>query len=669
MLEGLIRSGADVNRENSVHEAPLHLAAARGHEAVVRLLLRSGALVDCRNRQLETPLLIATRLGHVGVVRELLARGASVNTEDEFGETALAVASASEDPVLRTVVQEADTVGGCPFGSGRMILRRVELQYQENVKSALDRERRLKGQATGLQYAPEASCNRPPLRPHEAQLERLRADVGRLQVPMLHWGCAEVAEFALRTLACEVDRTALAGGSSLALPPEALSWELELGPRFQAEPAATTDQQASLPELSDAVLRQRVARTEPSLWTSEDAHSSPVVVGANVSPLKALQASLARQAEPLSEWSTLEPFPDHEASLTADGTSFLLSQVGVTGRVLALLAAHPKPREAVGWILGLCGFSADHRRVLVNAVLRRSDADGSAKIAKSVGALPVVVTDSMGAVVGMGGMSLTARVVGEIRAAEGDVLALVRVRLETGVVSDDEEEDVVSVASGEAVLDDEEIVGHHVEQDVDTKEDAPSRRVAFVTDLSRVLESSSFEASRPSKSQPEDHPSEDHQPEDPERETAVEERGRLKRSRSRRAVGMLGEVDAPVQTLAAKTAPPRSNASPASSAIASVGSGGQEQESVAMIGERLPELGEEARQERRRAPAGAKPRGRRGSLITASAAPSNFVFVSCATNTPIHYQLETWLDVTSTCFGIVVCGANTEALSERLKKS
>ena len=659
MLESLIRSGADVNRENSVHEAPLHLAAGRGHLEAVKLLLQSGALVDCRNRQLETPLLIATRLGHVDVVRELLARGADVLAEDELGEHSLGVATASDDPVMRTVVKQADTVGGCPFGSGRMVLRRVEQQYEANVKSALDRERRLKGQATGLQYDSDASCNRPPLRPHEAQMERLHADVGRLHAPMIHWTSSEVAEFALRTLACEVDRVALQGDSGLALSVDALSWEREVGPRFRAEPAATTDQQTALPELSDAVLRQRVPHTTPCLWTVEDAHLPPVEVGANVSPLKALQTSLQRQSDPLSQWSTLEPFPDHEASLTADETSFLLSQMGVTGRVLALLTAHPKPREAVGWILGMSGFTADHRRVLVDAIMRRSEVDGSAKIAQSVGALPVVVTDSMGAVVGMGGTSLTARVIGEIRAVEGDVLALIRMRLETGVVSDDDEAESVGSEHVEAP-----------EMDVDTKsaeEDhtEPSNRVTFVTDLSRVLESSSFEASRPSKS----HVS---PPEDTEEATtAIEERGRLKRSRSRRGDGMLGEVDTPVEPAkpAARVGPPLSQASPASSAVASVGSGGPDTESVPFIGERLPDLGDEAKlpTHRGKHSSAAKPRGRRGSLISASVAPSNFVFVSCATNTPVHYQLETWLDVTSTSFAIVVCGANARALEEKLK--
>ena len=70
-------------------------AAARGHEATVRLLLASGADVNAAKTEYgETALFLASREGHEATVRLLLASGADVHVvERKYGETALTVAS------------------------------------------------------------------------------------------------------------------------------------------------------------------------------------------------------------------------------------------------------------------------------------------------------------------------------------------------------------------------------------------------------------------------------------------------------------------------------------------------------------------------------------------------------------------------------------------------
>jgi ankyrin repeat protein len=58
---------ADVNEQTNTLETPLHLAARRGHAAVVRLLLASGANSQATTASGETALELAKRTGHQSV--------------------------------------------------------------------------------------------------------------------------------------------------------------------------------------------------------------------------------------------------------------------------------------------------------------------------------------------------------------------------------------------------------------------------------------------------------------------------------------------------------------------------------------------------------------------------------------------------------------------------
>ncbi|CAO3569328.1 unnamed protein product [Mortierella alpina] len=73
---------------------PLHFAASRGHEDVVRILIdAAGAGVDVSDREGETALLKASHVGCLPVVSFLLKRGANVHQRDKDGWTALHNAS------------------------------------------------------------------------------------------------------------------------------------------------------------------------------------------------------------------------------------------------------------------------------------------------------------------------------------------------------------------------------------------------------------------------------------------------------------------------------------------------------------------------------------------------------------------------------------------------
>ncbi len=77
-----IKYGADVNvtgfREDST---PLHLAAIRGYEDIVKILIDNGAKIDMRNRMEETPLMYAAQKGHYNVAELLIQNGADINAK------------------------------------------------------------------------------------------------------------------------------------------------------------------------------------------------------------------------------------------------------------------------------------------------------------------------------------------------------------------------------------------------------------------------------------------------------------------------------------------------------------------------------------------------------------------------------------------------------------
>lgn len=75
--------GADIDWHNpSVYNyTPLHIAANKGHEAIVRLLLDRRACINALANDSSTPLHDAARKGHESIVRLLLDRGADITIE------------------------------------------------------------------------------------------------------------------------------------------------------------------------------------------------------------------------------------------------------------------------------------------------------------------------------------------------------------------------------------------------------------------------------------------------------------------------------------------------------------------------------------------------------------------------------------------------------------
>jgi ankyrin repeat protein len=127
VVTALLRAGASIDKTESTGRTPLHMAAHRGHEAVVVLLLQAGADVNKATANTSivvscTALSLAGGGGHVAVVALLLQAGALVDKADDYGATPLSTAAgcghvAVVDLLLQAgaCVNSADKDGSTPL--------------------------------------------------------------------------------------------------------------------------------------------------------------------------------------------------------------------------------------------------------------------------------------------------------------------------------------------------------------------------------------------------------------------------------------------------------------------------------------------------------------------------------------------------------------------------
>ncbi|WP_424066456.1 ankyrin repeat domain-containing protein, partial [Paraburkholderia sp.] len=95
MVQMLISKDAEINKKGW---APLHYAAANGHDDIVKLLLDHSAYVDAGSPNGTTPLMMAARGGHVSTVKLLLDNGADLNVKNQIGMNALDFAKQYKEP-------------------------------------------------------------------------------------------------------------------------------------------------------------------------------------------------------------------------------------------------------------------------------------------------------------------------------------------------------------------------------------------------------------------------------------------------------------------------------------------------------------------------------------------------------------------------------------------
>ena len=85
----LVAAGADVNRQNRIHDSAYLLAGASGHLEILQLTLAHGADLRSTNRYGGTALIPACERGHVEVVETLLKAGVDPDHVNKLGWTGL----------------------------------------------------------------------------------------------------------------------------------------------------------------------------------------------------------------------------------------------------------------------------------------------------------------------------------------------------------------------------------------------------------------------------------------------------------------------------------------------------------------------------------------------------------------------------------------------------
>lgn len=92
LLDRVSSAGGDVNMPGDDGCVPLHHAARKNLQDVVKWLLEAGAFVNQQSHSKQTALHRAARAGHIGVVQTLLEHGATVDVPDDQGQRPLDLA-------------------------------------------------------------------------------------------------------------------------------------------------------------------------------------------------------------------------------------------------------------------------------------------------------------------------------------------------------------------------------------------------------------------------------------------------------------------------------------------------------------------------------------------------------------------------------------------------
>ena len=99
-------NGADMEANCKKYcQTPLSWAAAKGHEAIIRLLLDKGANIEAKDEWSRTPLSWAAAKGREAIIQLLLDKGANIEAKDKWGRTPLWWAAANGHEAIVRLLQ------------------------------------------------------------------------------------------------------------------------------------------------------------------------------------------------------------------------------------------------------------------------------------------------------------------------------------------------------------------------------------------------------------------------------------------------------------------------------------------------------------------------------------------------------------------------------------
>ncbi|XP_010670208.1 potassium channel SKOR isoform X2 [Beta vulgaris subsp. vulgaris] len=107
-LKTLINGGADLKRKDYNGRVPLHVAASRGHEAIVLFLIQEGADVNILDDFGNTPLLEAVKNGHDEVAALLYKEGARIDLKNAGSSLSTIVLSGDVEVLRRMITNGVD---------------------------------------------------------------------------------------------------------------------------------------------------------------------------------------------------------------------------------------------------------------------------------------------------------------------------------------------------------------------------------------------------------------------------------------------------------------------------------------------------------------------------------------------------------------------------------
>ncbi len=102
-----------MHTQNCVGDTPLHIAAIKGDETIVRRLLSAGADPNRKGEHGFTPLHEAIQQGHIGVVELLLKSGADSQIRNDWGQDSMELSACDDSldyvTVIRTLVDSVES--------------------------------------------------------------------------------------------------------------------------------------------------------------------------------------------------------------------------------------------------------------------------------------------------------------------------------------------------------------------------------------------------------------------------------------------------------------------------------------------------------------------------------------------------------------------------------
>ncbi|EAX89957.1 ankyrin repeat protein, putative [Trichomonas vaginalis G3] len=88
LLEYLVLNGANINTGYKSSHSPIHIAAGRGNEEIVRFLISLGAKIK-NNKKITPPLLVAAGKNKIKNAKILISNGADINVKDSADRNVL----------------------------------------------------------------------------------------------------------------------------------------------------------------------------------------------------------------------------------------------------------------------------------------------------------------------------------------------------------------------------------------------------------------------------------------------------------------------------------------------------------------------------------------------------------------------------------------------------